>query len=116
MSQTLSSIAANQSEVVFWHRDLPPLDAEMIGEYTVEAVSCRVPGNLAHSDELWDRCYHDLMKETDKRLRQELDRLGGNYAHVLDESVDSRHDDVSGEAWLHGLFTYSLYRRPDTKL
>ena len=29
---------------------------------------------------------------------------------VLSESVDSRHDDVQGEAWLHGRFTYVLYR------
>jgi hypothetical protein len=29
---------------------------------------------------------------------------------VLDEHVDSRHDDVTGEAWLRGRFTYVLYR------
>jgi hypothetical protein len=40
-------------------------------------------------------------------------RLGGHYAHVLDETVDSRHDAVSGEAWLHGRFSYSLYRRSE---
>jgi hypothetical protein len=39
-------------------------------------------------------------------------RLGGHYAHVLDESIDSRHDGVTSEAWLHGRFTYMLYRRP----
>src|SRR5687768_2104491 len=26
-------------KVVYWHRDLPPLDAEMLAEHTVEAVS-----------------------------------------------------------------------------
>ncbi len=44
-------------KVVYWHRDLPPLDAEVIGEHTLEAASSRVPGTLAHRDELWDRCY-----------------------------------------------------------
>jgi hypothetical protein len=45
------------------------------------------------------------MVQTRLRLEQEVARLGGQYAHVLDETVDSRHDPVSGEAWLHGRFT-----------
>jgi hypothetical protein len=45
------------------------------------------------------------------RLRQEIARLGGDYAHVLDEHIDSRHNDVTGEAWLQGRFSYTLYRR-----
>ena len=47
---------------VYWHRELPPFEAEMIGE------------------------------------------------HVLDESIDNRRDEATDEAWLHGLFTYALYR------
>jgi len=97
---------------VYWHRALPPLDAEMMGEHVVEATSSRVPGSLASRDEVWDRCYRDLMEHTNVRLKQEIDRLGGHYAHVLDESIDSRHDDAAGEAWLHGRYTYMLYRQP----
>jgi hypothetical protein len=97
---------------VYWHRDLPPLDAEMVGEHVLEAISGRVQGSLAHRDELWDRAYRELMENTHARLKQEIARLGGHYAHVLDESIDSRHDDAAGEAWLHGRFTYALYRRP----
>jgi CHAT domain-containing protein len=48
---------------------------------------------------------------THHRLEQEITRLGGHYAHVLDEHVDSRRDDASGESWLHGRFIYVLYRR-----
>lgn len=103
-----------ENKVVYWHRELPPLEAEMVAEHTVEATSCRVPGNLAHRDELWNRCYDDLMAQTCVRLEQEVARLGGHYAHILDESVDSRHDEAVGEAWLHGSFTYTLYRRPAT--
>jgi len=33
---------------------------------------------------------------------------------VLDESVDSRHDPVTGQAWLHGRFNYVLYKRTKT--
>ena len=84
----------------------------MIDEHVLEATSCRVPGSLAHRDELWDSCYRDLMQNAQVRLKQEIDRLGGHYAHVLDESVDSRRDDAAGEAWLRGRFTYVLYRRP----
>lgn len=100
-----------EKTTIYWHRDLPPLDAEPIGEDTVEANSERVPGTLAHRDELWERCYADLMQRVNARVMQEIARTGGHYAHVLKESVDSKHNDVSGEAWLHGMFTYVVYRK-----
>jgi len=104
--------ADDGSKLIYWHRELPPLDAEPMGDHTVEATSGRVAGTLAHRDELWDQCYADLMDRTGARLSQEIARLGGDCAHVLDERIDSRHDDALGEAWLHGQFTYVLYRRP----
>ena len=99
-------------QVIYWHRDLPPLDAEPLGEHVIEASSIRVRSDLAHRDELWDRCHDDLMARVRDRLCQEVARLGGHYAHVLEESIDSRRDDASGEAWLHGRFSYLLLRRP----
>jgi len=99
-------------KIVYWHRDLSPLDAEPIAEHTVEADSGRVAGTLAHRDELWDRCYQELMANTETRLVGEVARLGGHYAHVHHEAVEPKHDDAAGEAWLHGCFTYMLYRRP----
>jgi len=96
---------------VFWHRELPPIDAEVMTEHTVEANSNRVPGTLAHRDDLWDRCYQELMSNAHARLAQEIARLGGHYAHVHDESIEPRHDDAAGEAWLHGRFSYVLYRK-----
>lgn len=96
---------------IFWHRELPPLTAEVVGEHTIEASSAKVAGTLAHRDELWESCYQQLMVQTRIRLEQEIERLGGDYAHVLGEVVDTRHDDAKGEAWLHGCFTYMLYRR-----
>ena len=102
-------------KVIYWHRDLPPVNAEVIGEHTVDAASKRVPGTLAHRDELWDRCYEELMAQTGVRLEQEVVRLGGDYAHVLYETIEPKHDDAKGEAWLHGRFTYVLYRRPALK-
>jgi hypothetical protein len=81
-------------------------------EHIAEAASGRILGTLAHRDELWNRCYEDLMVQARARLEQEIIRLGGNYAHVLNESVDSRHNGATGEGWLHGRFTYMLYRQP----
>jgi hypothetical protein len=106
----MTTSTTGSTKAVFWHRDLPPLDAEVMSEHTLEAVSGRVPGTLSHRDEIWDRCYEELMARTDARLAQEIARLGGRYAHILHESIDSRHDDRVNEAWLHGRFTYVLYR------
>jgi hypothetical protein len=99
------------SKTVFWHRDLPPLEAEPIAEHTVEANSSRIAGTIAHRDELWNGCYRQLMANAESRLHQEVARLGGHYAHVIDELVEPKRDDVAGEAWLHGRFSYMLYRR-----
>jgi hypothetical protein len=95
---------------IFWHRELPPLKAEIIGQHVLEATSSRLRGSLSRQGELWDRAYQELMENVDTRMTQEIERLGGHYAHVLDESIDSRRDDATGDAWLHGLFTYTLYR------
>lgn len=109
----MSATEPNREQIIYWHSELPPFDAEAMGEHIVEATSRRVPSTLAHRDELWNRCYKELMAQARVRLTQEIARLGGQYAHVLDESVDSRHDDVTGESWLHGRFSYVLYRRPE---
>jgi hypothetical protein len=109
-SVALQADAKNGAKVIYWRQELPPFDAEMVGEHTVEATSGRVPGTIAHRDELWDQCYEDLMERARERLEQEVLRLGGHYAHVRDECIESRHDDATGEAWLHGSFTYALYR------
>ena len=98
-------------KIVYWHRELPPLDAEPMEEHTVEATSMRVRGTIDHRNELWDSCYEDLMTRLSERLEQEVKRLGGHYAHVLQESLDTKRNDVTGEAWLHGRVTYLLFRR-----
>jgi hypothetical protein len=99
-------------KMIYWHRELPPLDAELIGDHTIEASSGRVSGTLTHRDELWNQCYAQLMANTGARLAQEVARLGGHYAHVHDESIEIHHDEATGEAWLQGRFSYMLYRRP----
>ena len=101
-------------QTIFWHRHLPPVNAEVLGEHTVEAVSTRVQGRLAHGDAMWGTCYDSLMRSAEERMHQELQRLGGDYAHIVGESVDSKHDGHTDEGWLHGRFDYVMYRRPTT--
>jgi len=110
----MTSLGGNDNghKVIYWHRELPPHDAEAMGEHILEAASCHVFGTLSHRDEQWDSCHHDLMVQTHDRLQQEVARLGGDFAHVLRESIDTRHNEATGEAWLHGRFTYVLFRRP----
>ena len=74
-----------------------------------------VKGEIAHRNELWDHCYFDLITRTDTRMTQEVGRLGGHYAHVIDESIGSHHDEATGEAWLQGRFTYMLYQEPSAR-
>ena len=95
---------------VYWHRELPPPGTEPLGEHTIEADSLRVPGVFSHRNDLWDRCERDLTHNVSKRLEQEVRRLGGRCAHVLNERVDAKHDDAADDAWLHGRYTYILYR------
>jgi hypothetical protein len=97
-------------KVAYWHRELPPVDAEFLGEHTVEATSRHVVATLATRDDLWDRCYRELITEVSARLEQEVMRLGGDYAHVRTETIDTRRNESAGEAWLHGRFGYALLK------
>jgi hypothetical protein len=107
----MSVFQNKEPKVVYWHEELPPLDGEVIQEDLIEAISDRVPGSIERHGELWQRCYVTLMEHTQLRLKQEIARLGGHYVHVLDEHIDSRRSDATGESWLHGRFSYVLYRR-----
>lgn len=95
---------------IYWHRDLPPPDAEALGEHLVEAASIHVPGTFRRGDQQWTVCYEDLMAQTRARLGEEIRRLGGTCAHVLEEHIETRHNDAAGDAWLYGRFRYVLFR------
>lgn len=103
---------ADRAPRVFWHRQLPPLTAELMAEHTVEADSGHVAGAFVHDNELWGRSYADLMARAEARVIQEIARLGGDFAHIHDEAIVPKHNAARGESWLHGRFTYTLYRRP----
>ena len=98
--------------LIYWHRELPPANAEPIGTHTIEATSARVPGTLEHRNDMWDACYAELMDHARLRLEQEITRLGGHCAHVVGEHIEPRHDERTGEAWMYGRFEYELYGLP----
>jgi hypothetical protein len=97
------------TRIVYWHRELPPLDAEVLGEHTVEAVSEPVAGIIAHRDDLWNLCYEQLMAHAKERIEQEVARLGGRYAHVQEEHVVPKRDELTNQTWLTGRFSYVLF-------
>lgn len=105
------SDSAPGMKVVYWHRELPPLDGNVAGEHVVEATSDHVSGSIERHGDSWDACYASLMRHTTERVEQEVARLGGHYAHVLDEHVESHRNDVTDESWLKGRFSYVLYKR-----
>jgi hypothetical protein len=82
--------STTEPKAIYWHRELPPLDAQPMGEHAVEACSSRVADTIAHRDELWGRCESELMANVRVRLCAEIARLGGECAHVLNESIEPR--------------------------
>ena len=105
----MKTVVLESVKTIYWHRELPPSDAQALGEHTLEATSDRVPDTIAHREELWNRCNDDLKIRASARLAEEIARLGGRYAHVLSEAIETRHNAATGEAWLAGRFTYMLY-------
>jgi hypothetical protein len=104
------AICPTEPKTIYWHRELPPIDAQAMGEHVVEASSTRVADTIANREQLWNRCEDELMANARIRLGEEMARLGGRCAHVLRESIETHHNPATGEVWLHGCFTYELYR------
>lgn len=99
-----------QVPIVYWHRELPPLDAEPIGEHSLEANGPRLSDTAANRDALWNERRDSFAAVVRMRIGQEVTRLGGRFAHVLDEHMEIKRDAALGEAWMHGRYTYMLYR------
>lgn len=103
-------MSGRNAPVVFWHRELPPLHADVVSGHVLEADSDRVTARYSQRDEIWAQCAESLRAHARERLQQEVTRLGGDYAHVLDEMIETRRHDPEDEAWLHGRYSWVLYR------
>jgi hypothetical protein len=99
-------------KLVYFRPDLPPLSEDSAGEFMVDAESPPVPNTSLGRDELWVHCYDDLMAAAAERIGQEVTRLNGSCAHVVDEHIEPKVSYERGEAWLAGTFTFVLYRHP----
>ena len=99
-------------KILYWRRELPPLSEQIEGEHEVTADSAKVHVSWADRDTLWSRCHDDLMVQARARITQEVVRLGGSCAHIVDETVTARRDEHTGESWLHGRFRFVLYVHP----
>ena len=49
------------TKVIYWRRDLPPLEAEQIGDHVVEADSRHVKEDLSERGTLWDQRHDDVI-------------------------------------------------------
>jgi hypothetical protein len=94
--------------IVYWHQELPPIAADVVGDGEVEASSARVAGTLVNRDHLWEQHRAELAASARTRLEQEVRRRGGRYAHVRSEAIDVKRDEATGETWLHGRFGYVM--------
>jgi hypothetical protein len=65
---------------------------------------------------LVEECEPSLRAEVERRLLQELDRLGGAAAHITDEQIDAKHSDAGGTFWLEGTYTWVLFRAPPAEI
>jgi len=97
MTRRSPTLDGKDAQTVYWHRDLPPLDAELMADHTVEATSGRVAGTLSHRDKLWDRCYQELMSNVHARL---VDRTNDLYSSHATRLVGSAYDHRNGFAVL----------------
>jgi hypothetical protein len=60
----------DRGQIVYWHRELPPVDAEMVSEHQVEAASSRIAGSIARGDAAWDQRTSGIHRANDRRTDQ----------------------------------------------
>lgn len=82
LQDTESIVHASERKVIYWSPELPPFDAESMGEHIVEATSNHVPGTPAHRDELWDQCYKNVMNQAAMRRGRRTALLSENPGRV----------------------------------
>ena len=57
----MTANGSGTQKIVYWHRDLPPIEAQARDEHVLEASSRRVLGGFAHRDDVWVNCQAELM-------------------------------------------------------
>ncbi|MEO8706020.1 MAG: hypothetical protein ABI867_38680 [Kofleriaceae bacterium] len=100
-------------KIVYWRRELPPLSEQIEGEHEIEADSPAIHYDSGSARQLlWGACYPMLLDHAEARMVQEVVRLGGSCAHVVDEKITAKVDDASAMFSLHGRFRYVMFTHP----
>ncbi len=97
-------------ERLFWHRDLPPVGATPLPVELLEAHSTPVPFHWAGRETHWVEARPDYDRIVRERLLQELDRLGADFAHIVDEHIEEHVDATTQTFTLRGNVRYIPYR------
>lgn len=101
------------AKIVYWRRELPPLSERIEGEHEVEADSPATHFESGVARQLlWGASYPKLLEQAEARIAQEVARLGGSCAHVVDEVITAKVDDANALFALHGRFRYVMYTHP----
>ena len=99
-------------QVVYWRQDLPPLSEQLEGEHEIDAESPHVHYSFGDREAMWSQCYGLLQKRSEERVKQEVLRLGGSCAHIVEEQITTKTDDAAALSWLHGRFRFLMYTHP----
>jgi hypothetical protein len=99
----------NHGQIVYWRRDLPPLSEQIEGEHEIEAESSQVHYDFGRRETMWATCYEVLQEQAAERIRQEVLRLGGTCAHVVDEAITAKTNDAEALFSLRGRFRFVMY-------
>ncbi len=102
------------AKIIYWRRELPPLSEQIEGEHEVDATSPAMHYDFGARDTLWGRCYPLLLEAAEVRIAQEVERLGGSCAHIVDETVTVKLDDAAATFALRGAFRFIMYVHPAT--
>lgn len=105
-------VQSGMAKIVYWRRELPPMSEQLEGEHEITATSDRVRTTWSEREVSWARCHDSLAAHAQDRITQEVRRLGGTCAHVLEEVVTSRRDDATEEFWLVGTYRFTMFVHP----
>ena len=97
---------------VYWRRELPPVEDVAEHAHQIEATSPSIPNRAGERQEQWGRCYDSLMAEAERRIAAEVERLGGDCAHVFDEEITEKVDNKTNTYHLVGRFRFVLFLPP----
>ena len=97
---------------VYWHQELPPLADRIESEHELVAKSDEAALSMGDRHDLWGHVYPSLRANIESRLEQEVQRQGGDCAHVVHEEITEHEDFAKSVYYLQARIEYVLYLPP----